>query len=104
MFIQKLQEQAISVAVRLMVYSHCMRPGPGIEQGTGLRLMGSNILCRNVHTGPRQGQGPEPIVSCCASPVPCSAPGPCPRPNPVHNTEHDPYEHCPLGNYDSHVY
>ena len=32
--------------------------------------VGSSILCRNVDTGPRQGQGPGPIVSYCASPVP----------------------------------
>ena len=36
----------------------------------------SNILCRHVHTGPRQGQGP--IVSYCASPIPCTAPVPVP--------------------------
>ena len=28
-----------------------------------------NTLCRNVHTGPRQRQGPRPIVSYCTSSV-----------------------------------
>ena len=36
--------------------------------GTGPVSMGSNILCRRVHTGPRQG--PVLIVYCYASPVP----------------------------------
>ena len=30
-----------------------------------------NILCRNIHTVPRQGEGPGPIVSYCVSPIPC---------------------------------
>ena len=41
----------------IMAYSHCT----GAEQ----RLMGPNILYRNVHTGPRQEQEPDqlsPIV------------------------------------------
>ena len=53
-----------------MVYSHCM--GLGIGPGS----MRSNILCRKVNTGLRQGQGPGPIVSYCASPVPFA--GSCP--------------------------
>ena len=32
------------------------------------------VPCGNVHTGLRQGQGLLPIVSCCASPVPCTDP------------------------------
>ena len=40
--------------------------------------MGSNILYRNVHTGPRQGKEPGPIVSYGADPVPCTCPGPGP--------------------------
>ena len=31
------------------------------------------VLCRNVHTGPRQGQGPGTIVSYCASAICCSS-------------------------------
>ena len=40
-------------------------------------MMGSNIL-RNVHTSPRQGKGPGPIVSYCSSFVSCNGqvPGP----------------------------
>ena len=38
--------------------------------------MGSNILYRNVHTGPRQGNEPGPIVSYYANPVLCPSPGP----------------------------
>ena len=38
--------------------------------------MESVVLCRNIHTGPRQGHGLRPVVSYCASPVPCAAPGP----------------------------
>ena len=34
--------------------------------------------CRNVHTGPRQGEEPGPIVSRCPSRVPCTGPGPIP--------------------------
>ena len=34
--------------------------------------MESVVPCKNVHTGLRQRQGPEPIVSYCACPIPCS--------------------------------
>ena len=36
-----------------MVYSHCAETGPGTGQGKGMGSMGSIILHRNVHTGPR---------------------------------------------------
>ena len=49
-----------------------------METGQGLVSMGSNILCRNVHTGPRQGHGLGAIVSYCASPIPCAGPSPDP--------------------------
>ena len=42
-----------------MAYSHCM--GPGQVQGVGPGLMGPNVLCRNVHTGPGQGQEPDSL-------------------------------------------
>ena len=57
-----------------MAYSHCTGQGPGQIQGMG--LMGPNILNRNVHTGPGQGQEPDPLSIHCASPVPCTCPGP----------------------------
>ena len=38
--------------------------------------MESIVPCVNVHTGLRQGQGPEPIVPYCPSPVPYTGPGP----------------------------
>ena len=53
-------------------------PGPGQGQGTEEGPMASNISCRNVHTGARQGWRPEPIVSYCASSVPCTGPSPSP--------------------------
>ena len=61
-----------------MAYSHCTRTGPGQGQGTGEGSMASNISCRNVHTGPRQGHWPGPIVSYCASSVPYTGPVPGP--------------------------
>ena len=45
--------------------------------------MGINILCRNIHTGLRQAQEPEPIVSYSACPVLCACPIPSPIPIPV---------------------
>ena len=50
--------------------------GSGMAPG----LIGSNKLCRSVHTAPKQGQGqgPGPIVSYCATPVSCIGPDPCP--------------------------
>ena len=59
-----------------MVYSHCIGPGPETEPSIGPGSMGSNISCRNVHTGLKQGQGPLPIVFYCASPVSCTRSGP----------------------------
>ena len=60
----------------VMVYSHCTEPGPETGPGMTPGSMGSNILCRNVHTGPRQGQVPEPINSYYARPVLCTSPSP----------------------------
>ena len=53
----------------VLVYSHCT------GKGLGLGSMGSNILCRNVRTCPRQEQVPGPDVSYCANPVPSAASG-----------------------------
>ena len=53
-----------------MAYSHGTGPGLGQVQGVGPGTMGTNILHRNVHTGLRQGQEPESIISYCAGPVP----------------------------------
>ena len=52
---------------------HCT--GPGQVQGTG--VIGPHILYRDVHTRPRHGQGPEPIVSYSASPIPSLIPMQC---------------------------
>ena len=49
-----------------MAHSHWSRPRPGRVQEP------------NVHSGPRQGQGPIPIAFYCASPVPWTNPGPIP--------------------------
>ena len=46
------------------------------ELGTG--SLGSNKLCRIVHTALRQRQGPVPSVSYCATPLSCTGPSPCP--------------------------
>ena len=40
--------------------------------------MESVVLCRNVHTGLRQGQGPGPIISYCTSAVSFTGPAPGP--------------------------
>ena len=40
----------------------------------GLRAMRPNILYRSVHTGPRLGMVPGPIVSFCPGPVPVPVP------------------------------
>ena len=61
-----------------MVYWHCTGTRLGQVQGTGLGLVGPNILLRNVLTGPRQGKEPGPIVSRCACPVLCTCPDPVP--------------------------
>ena len=55
-----------------MVHSHCTGTEPGLVH----RPMETIVPCRTVHTGLRQGQVPGPIVSYCASSVPCSGPGP----------------------------
>ena len=62
----------------LLAYLLCTGTGPGQVQGTGPGAMVPNILYRNVHTDPRQGKEPGPIVSYCAGPVPCTCPGPVP--------------------------
>ena len=36
--------------------------------------IGIIVLSANVHTVPGQGQGPGPIVTYCASPIPCTGP------------------------------
>ena len=56
--------------------------GTRTGNGTGTGSMGSNILCRNVHTGLSQGQGPGLIVSYCASFIPCSG-SQCSVPGPI---------------------
>ena len=61
-----------------MGFSHCTGSGQGMEPGTGPGSIGPSKLCRNVHTASRQGQGPGPIVSYCATPVPCTGLDPCP--------------------------
>ena len=60
----------------LLVYSHCIGPGPEMGPSIGPGSMGSNISCSNVHTGLKQGQGPRPIVFFCASSVACTRSGP----------------------------
>ena len=72
MFFGKSQEYVVTA------YSHCTGTGPGQVQGTGPGAMGTAMLYRNVHTGPRQGKGPRSIVSYCACQVPCTCPGPVP--------------------------
>ena len=54
----------------LMGYSDCTGPRPGM----GPMSMGSNQLCRTVHTTLGEGQGPGPIVSYCATPVQVTIP------------------------------
>ena len=68
----------LSQSFRLMAHSHCPGTELGQVQEVGLGLMGPNILYRNVHTGLRQEQEPEPIVSYCAGPVPCTCSVPVP--------------------------
>ena len=60
----------------VMAYSHCRETGSGQVQGRGPRAMDTNMLYRNVHTGPIQGKEPGSIVFCCASTVPCTCPDP----------------------------
>ena len=49
-----------------------MGTGPRQVQGMGPGAMGTDVLYRNVHTGPRQGKVPGSTVSQCAGPVPSS--------------------------------
>ena len=46
----------------MMANSHCTGTGAGQVQGQTW-IKSSNILFRNVHTGPQQGKEPRPIVS-----------------------------------------
>ena len=55
-----------------MAYSHCTLMGLGMRLRAGQGSTGSNILYSNVRTSPRQGLGPGPIASYCASPGPVS--------------------------------
>ena len=59
-----------------MVHSHCTVTGPGPVQGPSGKY--STMLCRNVHTDPRHGQGPGLIVYYCAtcSSIPCTGSSP----------------------------
>ena len=41
----------------------------------GMGSVGSDFLCRNFQTHSRQRQGPGPIVSYGASPIPCTVRG-----------------------------
>ena len=45
------------------------------RQRTVCILLECILVCRNVHTGRRQGQGLGPILSYCASLVPYTGPG-----------------------------
>ena len=58
-----------------MGYSHCTGLGLGQVQGTGKGLMDPNTLCRNVHTGQRQGKELGHIVFYCTGPVTATCPG-----------------------------
>ena len=63
----------------VMACSHCMEMRPGLVKETGPGPKGSNIICRNVHTGPREGKehgSMFPIVL-VQIPVPVPIPFPC---------------------------
>ena len=64
----------------VMACSHCSGVGPGQVQEMGMFLgaMGTDMLYRNVHTGPRQGKEPGSIVSYCTCQIPCTCPGSVP--------------------------
>ena len=51
-----------------------MGMGPGPVQVPNNSL----VLCTNVHTDLRRGQGPRPNVYYCESPSPCASSGPIP--------------------------
>ena len=53
-----------------VTYSRCMRMGLRQVQGTGLGLMDQKFQSKNIHIDVRQGEEPEPTVSCCTGPVP----------------------------------
>ena len=61
-----------------MVYSHCTGMELGQVQGTVPGQIGPYVVYKIVHTGLRQGQKPGPIVSHCASQIPCTCPGSVP--------------------------
>ena len=67
----------MTYTVSIIAYSHCMGTGSGQAQGMVQALMGSSILYRNVHTGLRTGQEPEPIASYCDGLVPCTCSRSC---------------------------
>ena len=50
--------------------------GSGTGPGLGMGSMGSDTLCRNVHTGLRLIQGSGPIVTYSAGPILCTYPDP----------------------------
>ena len=61
-----------------MAYSHYTETGSVQVQVMEPGAMGTNILHKNVHTGPKQGKEPGFIVFFCAGPVSCTCPGPIP--------------------------
>ena len=71
---------------RLIVYAHCTGLEPGQVQGTGLGAIGpySSILYRNVQTGLRQGQEPDPLsaIVLVQFPLPVQVPFLCSVYNP----------------------
>ena len=67
----KQKKQSKRDAILLMVYSYCT--GTGLATGQGSVSINSNILCKNVHSDSRRGQGPGPLLSYCASSGSCTA-------------------------------
>ena len=66
---------SVCLLIKLTIDNDCQDwtgMGPGTGQGLGTGSMVSEILSRKVQTGLRQIQGPGPIVSYCASPIPCA--------------------------------
>ena len=60
-----------------MAYSNCTGQGPGHAQGMAAGLMDPGSY-RNVHTGLRQGQAPDPLSTIMPVIVPVPAPVPLP--------------------------
>ena len=62
-----------------MAYSHCTGTVLGQVQGTEPGGMGPNVLYRNVHTGLRLGEVPDPLfpVVLVQFPEPVPLPVPC---------------------------